>query len=87
MWLLAGLFGFVYFGPAMLGAITAILGGFVLKGSNDSTMRQTQAALDLAEAQRNSLIGAIDLRTVSETPGINPLATLIWNDVPARCLT
>jgi hypothetical protein len=69
MWLLAGLFGFVYFGPAMLGAITAILGGFVLKGSNDSTMRQTQAALDQAESQRNSLIGVIDLRTVSETPG------------------
>ena len=69
LWLFAGIFGFVYFGPAMLGAITAILGGFVLSGSNRSTMQQTQEALDPAEAQRNSLIGAIDLRTVSEPPG------------------
>jgi hypothetical protein len=72
LWLLAGIFGIVYFGPAMLGAITAILGGFVLGGSNRSTMQQNQAALDTAEAQRNSLIGAIDLRTVSETPGTVP---------------
>jgi hypothetical protein len=69
LWLFAGIFGFVYFGPAMLGAITAILGGFVLSGSNRSTMQQTQEALDQAEAQRNGLIGAIDLRTVSEPPG------------------
>ena len=40
LWLFAGIFGFVYFGPAMLGAITAILGGFVLSGSNRSTMQQ-----------------------------------------------
>ena len=69
IWLFAGIFGFVYFGPAMLGAITAILGGFVLSGSNLSTMQQHQATLDAAEAQRNSLIGAIGLRTVSESPG------------------
>ena len=75
MWLLAGLFGFVYFGPAMLGAITAILGGFVLGGSNRSTMQQNQAALHQAEAQRNSLIGAIDLRTVNaDLTGGEPLA-------------
>ena len=37
LWLLAGLFGIVYLGPATLGAIAAILGGFVLSGSNRST--------------------------------------------------
>ena len=63
LWLFAGLFGIVYFGPAMLGAITAILGGLVLGGSNRSTKQQNQAALDQAESQRNSLIGAIELRT------------------------
>jgi hypothetical protein len=69
LWLLAGVFGFVYFGPAMLGAITAILGGFVLAGSNRSTMQQNQAALVQAETQRNELISAIELRTVSEATG------------------
>ena len=75
LWLFAGMFGIVYFGPAMLGAITAILGGFVLSGSNRSTMQQTRAALDQSEAQRNSLIGAIELRTVNAVlTGGNPLA-------------
>ena len=67
IWLIAGMVGTVYFGPAMLGAITAILGGFVLKGSNDSTMRQALAALDQAEAQRAELIGALNLRPTNDT--------------------
>lgn len=66
LWLFAGIFGFVYFGPAMLGAITAILGGLVLGGSNRSTMQQNQDALEKAEMQRNSLIGTIELRIVGE---------------------
>jgi len=45
-----------------------VLGGLVLKGSNDSTMRQTQAALETAEASRTELIGALNLRTVSDAP-------------------
>jgi hypothetical protein len=64
LWLAAGLLGIVNLGPAMMGAITAILGGFVLKGSNDSSTRQAQAALDAAEAARTDLIGAMALRTV-----------------------
>lgn len=66
LWLFAGIFGFVYFGPAMLGAITAILGGLVLGGSNRSTMQQNQDALEKAEMQRNSLIGTIELQIVGE---------------------
>jgi hypothetical protein len=72
LWLVAGIFGFVYFGPAMLGAITAILGGFVLSGSNRSTMQQAQDALGQAEAQRNELIGTIDLRMVQDRSTVLP---------------
>ena len=68
LWLAAGFFSYTSFAPAMFGAITAVLGGLVLKGSNDSTMRQTRAALDAAEASRSELIGALSLRTVSEAP-------------------
>ena len=89
LWLFAGLFGFVYFGPAMLGAITAILGGFVLGGSNRSTMQQTQAALDQAEASAQQphwrhrfAHGERDARHA-----YGPLAALIRNDIPACCLT
>jgi hypothetical protein len=68
LWLLAGVLGYANFAPAMFGAITAVLGGLVLKGSNDSTMQQTRAALDAAEASRSELIGALSLRTVSDAP-------------------
>jgi hypothetical protein len=68
LWLVAGVLGYASFAPAMFGAITAVLGGLVLKGSNDSTMRQTEAALETAEASRTELIGALNLRTVSDAP-------------------
>ncbi len=68
LWLLAGVLGYANFAPAMFGAITAVLGGLVLKGSNDSTMQQTRAALDAAEASRSELIGALSLHTVSDAP-------------------
>jgi len=68
LWLVAGVLGYASFTPAMFGAITAVLGGLVLKGSNDSTMRQTQAALETAEASRTELIGALNLRIVSDAP-------------------
>ncbi len=65
LWLAASLLGIVNLAaPGAMAAITAILGGFILGGSNRSTMLQTQAAMEQAEAQRNELIGAIDLRTV-----------------------
>jgi hypothetical protein len=78
LWLFAGMAGVVYFGPAMLGAITAILGGFVLNGSNRSTMRQTQAALDTAEATRTELIGALSLRTVEADTTFGAVPTGPW---------
>ena len=45
-------------------AIAAGLGGFVLLGSNGSTRNQAADQLAQAEAERASLIGAINLRVV-----------------------
>jgi hypothetical protein len=53
---------------AFLGSIALILGGIVSFGSNVSTLRQTDAAIDAAEALRARLIGKIDLRMVHDTP-------------------
>ena len=59
------------FGPgpvAALGSIALMLGGIVSLGSNVSTLRQTDAAIDAAEARRSELIGGIDLRLVRDAP-------------------
>jgi hypothetical protein len=63
---LLGLFGP---GPvAALGSIALVLGGVVSLGSNVSTLRQTKAAINAAEARRSDLIGGIDLRVVRDAP-------------------
>jgi hypothetical protein len=49
-----------------LGSIAAVLGGIVSLGSNTSTLQQTMAAINAAEAHRSELIGRIDLRLVSD---------------------
>lgn len=49
---------------AMIGAITAIIGGAVVFGSNTSTLKQTTAAINAAEALRTEMISKIDLRVV-----------------------
>lgn len=51
-----------------LGSIAAVLGGVVSLGSNTSTLQQTMAAINAAEAHRSELIGRIDLRLVSDGP-------------------
>jgi hypothetical protein len=51
-----------------LGSIAAVLGGIVSLGSNTSTLQQTTAAINAAEAQRSELIGRIDLRVVGDGP-------------------
>ena len=63
--MLAMTFGAIDFNPVtMIGAISAVVGGTVLFGSNRSTLAETKAALDVAEAQRAELLDKIDLRTV-----------------------
>lgn len=62
--MMLGVFGS---GPAAaLGSIAAVLGGIVSLGSNTSTLQQTIAAINAAEAHRSDLIGRIDLRLVSD---------------------
>ena len=53
---------------AVLGSIALVLGGIVSLGSNISTLRQTNAAIAVAEALRSELIGGIDLRLVHDAP-------------------
>jgi hypothetical protein len=51
---------------AFIAALTAVLGGIVLLGSNATTWDQTQAELHAAERARADLIGSIELRVVGE---------------------
>jgi hypothetical protein len=65
--IVAMMFGGIRFDPAaMIGALTAVIGGTVLLGSNSSTSQQTMAAMKAAEEQRAELIDGIDLQVVGE---------------------
>jgi hypothetical protein len=65
--IVAMMFGGIRFDPAaMIGAITAVIGGTVLLGTNSSTSQQTMAALKAADEQRAELIDRIDLQVVGE---------------------
>jgi hypothetical protein len=67
--LLVAMLGLFGSGPsAALGSIALMLGGIVSIGSNVSTLRQTDAAINAAEALRADLIGRIDLRVVRDAP-------------------
>jgi len=49
-----------------LGAISAVIGGTVVFGSNTSTSKQAAVAIKTAEALRAELIGKMNLRLVGE---------------------
>jgi hypothetical protein len=67
--LLVAMFGLFGAGEsATLGSIALMLGGIVSLGSNISTLRQTDAAINAAETRRSDLIGKIDLRVVGGVP-------------------
>jgi p-aminobenzoyl-glutamate transporter AbgT len=67
---LAIMFGAIGFDPVvMIAAITAVIGGAVLLGSNSSTSAEKTAALQAAEAERAALISRIDLRLVGDADG------------------
>ena len=62
--MILGLFGS---SPAVaIGSIAMVLGGIVSLGSNVSTLRQTMADIEDAEAIRSELISRIDLRVVGD---------------------
>jgi hypothetical protein len=63
--ILATVLGAIGFDPIVLiGSIAAVIGGTVVFGSNTSTLSQTTAAIEAAEAHRAELISRIDLRVV-----------------------
>jgi hypothetical protein len=63
--MILGLFGSS--SQVAIGSIAAVLGGIVSLGSNVSTLRQTMAEMNAAEALRSDLIGKIDLRVVGDS--------------------
>jgi hypothetical protein len=62
LFMMLGLFGSNQ--VAAIGSIAVVLGGIVSLGSNASTLQQTMAAMNAAEAHRSDLISRIDLRVV-----------------------
>src|SRR5215470_6926994 len=68
-WLLGLMLGIVGAGVmSLIAAMTAVIGGIVLFGSNASTSRQMSAAIVDAEARRADLIGALPLHLVAGEP-------------------
>jgi hypothetical protein len=55
----------------MILSIAAVLGGFVLLGSNSTTAKEAAAQLAAADARRAALIGLIELQPVSEGPTLH----------------
>jgi hypothetical protein len=70
--LAAVLFGAVSFDPRLLlAAITAIISGIVVGGSNSSTGKEAAAELAEVERDRAALIGDLDLHVVAERPTLH----------------
>jgi hypothetical protein len=70
--LAAVLLGAVTFDPRLLlAAMTAIIAGIVVWGSNGSTAKEAAGELAEAEAQRATLIESIELRVVAERPTLH----------------
>ena len=68
----AVLLGLLSFDPRLLlAAITALLAGIVVWGSNHSTADEAAQELSAAEAERASLIKSIALRVVTERPTLH----------------
>ena len=61
IWLLAAAIGIIGFDPmGLMAAIAGVIGGTVMYGSNTTTSRQVDAAIEKAEAMRAALIEARD---------------------------
>jgi hypothetical protein len=67
IWMLAVTIGVLAVYPmAMVAAISGVIGGTVMYGSNRTTWREIDAAINDAEAKRTSLIDRLRLRVVGE---------------------
>jgi ABC-type bacteriocin/lantibiotic exporter with double-glycine peptidase domain len=55
----------------LLAAITALLAGIVVWGTNDSTAKEAVQQLAAAEAERAALIGSIELHVIAERPTLH----------------
>jgi hypothetical protein len=67
IWLLAVMIGIIGFNSVtLMAAISAVIGGTVVYGSNTTTSREVDTAMNEAEAQRAALIESLDLRVVGE---------------------
>ena len=70
IWMLAMLVGAIRLNPiALILALSFILGGIVVFGSNASTAKQIIIKIKAAETLRTELISSIKLRLVSTTIG------------------
>jgi hypothetical protein len=70
LWIVAVTTGIIGFDPvAMMAAISGVIGGIVMYGSNTTTSQEIDAAMQDAEALRAELIGRLELRVVGEAAG------------------
>jgi hypothetical protein len=66
-WVVAVTIGAIGLNPmAMVAAISGVIGGTVVYGSNTTTWREVAAAMKDAEARRAALIGKLELRVVGK---------------------
>ncbi|HEY0223348.1 MAG TPA: hypothetical protein VGC38_02420 [Pseudolabrys sp.] len=71
-WFALLILGIIWFNATgFVAAMTAVLGGVVLLGSNATTWAQTEADLNSARAARADFIGSLELRVVSERPTLH----------------
>ena len=69
LWIVLTLFWIVPFVPyAVVAAMAAVIGGFVILGSNSTTWTQTEISMRNSEAIRKDMIGRLELRVVHEGP-------------------
>ncbi|AXK83067.1 hypothetical protein DW352_22640 [Pseudolabrys taiwanensis] len=67
LWLILTLTSLLPFSPTpFFAALAAVLGGFVLLGSNKTTWEQTEEELRKAEAMRDQFIGSITMKVVGD---------------------
>jgi hypothetical protein len=56
-----------YVASMVFGALAAVIGGIVLLGSNSTTWKETETALEASEAMRAEWIAGRDMRVVDDS--------------------